>query len=85
MVPRRLNNLTWQQSFRPAPALFLSMAFLASLTGCGRSDEGPGGVTRSEQKALDDAAEMVEQKQLNPSTIPPAPAVAPAPVASQSN
>ncbi len=54
-----------------------ALLLIAALAACGRGDEGPGGVTRSEQKALDDAAEMVEQKQLNPSAIPPAPAAQP--------
>ena len=84
-MPKRPTKLTWQRGSRLAAMLFLAAPLLATLAGCGRSEEGPGGVTRSEQKALDDAAEMVEQKQLNPSAIPPVPAVGPAPVASQSN
>lgn len=50
------------------------------LAGCGSSDS-PGGVTAAENKALDEAAEMVEQQQLPPSAIPPAPPVPPAPPA----
>jgi len=48
------------------------------LAGCGSSDS-PGGVTAAENKALDEAAEMVEQQQLPPSAIPPAPAAQPTP------
>lgn len=56
----------------------LPLLLIATLAGCGRSDDAPGGVTRGEQKALDDAAEMIEKQQLNPSAIPPAPPAAPA-------
>lgn len=56
----------------------ISLVLIAALAGCGRSDNAPGGVTRGEQKALDDAAEMIEKQQLNPSAIPVAPAPAPA-------
>lgn len=38
------------------------------LTGCSRTDNepGPGGVTVSEAKALDDAAEMLESRDSTP-------------------
>lgn len=62
-----------------------ALLLITTLAACGRGDEGPGGVTRSEQKALDDAAEMVEQRQLNPSAIPPAPAISATPAPAQSN
>jgi hypothetical protein len=41
-------------------------AFLA-LAACGKSDNdpGPGGVTVGEAKALDQAAEMIEQRRLS--------------------
>lgn len=45
---------------------------LALLAACGSSDS-PGGVTAAENKALDDAAEMVEAQQLPASAVPPAP------------
>lgn len=50
-----------------APALFL-------LVGCGPSetDPGPGGVTVGEAKALDEAAEMLEQRRLPPEALPEA-------------
>jgi hypothetical protein len=51
------------------PLALLPLAFVA---GCG-SSEAPGGVTAAENKALDEAAEMVEAQQLSPSAIPPAP------------
>ena len=37
-----------------------------ALAGCGSPDagSGPGGVTASEAEALDDAAEMIEQRRL---------------------
>lgn len=45
------------------PALFLSAALMV-VAGCSRTDNepGPGGVTVSEAKALDDAAEMLESR-----------------------
>ena len=62
------------------------LLLLTAVGGCGRSDDAPGGVTRGEQKALDDAAEMIDKQQLDPSAIPPAPAQSPPPTASsQSN
>lgn len=40
----------------------IALAGLAAATGCSRTDNepGPGGVTVSEAKALDDAAAMLE-------------------------
>lgn len=51
------------------PTLALSLAVLA---GCGPnpSDPGPGGVTVSEAEALDDAAEMLEQRR-QPAAVEP--------------
>ena len=48
-----------------APALLL-------LAGCGpaETDPGPGGVTVGEAKALDEAAEMLEQRRLPPEALP---------------
>lgn len=45
------------------PALFLSAALMI-VAGCSRTDNepGPGGVTVSEAKALDNAAEMLESR-----------------------
>lgn len=41
------------------------------LASCGQSDTdpGPGGVTVGEAKALDEAAEMIEQRRLPPEAI----------------
>ena len=51
-------------------AILASMALLA-LAACGKSDNdpGPGGVSVGEARALDEAAEMIEQRR------PPADAV----------
>lgn len=46
---------------------------LILLAACGSGSEDPGGVTAGENKALDEAAEMLEQRQLSPSAIPPVP------------
>lgn len=42
----------------------IALAGLAAATGCSRTDNepGPGGVTVSEAKALDDAAAMLESR-----------------------
>lgn len=58
---------------------FLTLAPLFLLAACGGSSDAPGGVTAGEAKALDEAAEMLEAKQLSPSAIPPAPRTEPAP------
>lgn len=62
--------------------LALVLAALA-LAGCGKSaeDPGKGGLTASEAKALDEAAEMLDAQRLPPaaaaSTSPTAPAAKP--------
>ncbi len=45
-----------------------ALAMLILTTGCSRTDNepGPGGVTVSEAKALDDAAEMLESRDSTP-------------------
>ncbi len=45
-----------------------AVAVLILTTGCSRTDNepGPGGVTVSEAKALDDAAEMLESRDSTP-------------------
>jgi hypothetical protein len=47
-----------------------ALAILILATGCSRTDNepGPGGVTVSEAKALDDAAEMLESRDSAPGT-----------------
>jgi len=53
-----------------------SLAFLATLAlaGCGSGDNdpGPGGVTVGEARALDEAAEMIEQRRPPPEALPTA-------------
>ena len=46
----------------------MALAMLILPTGCSRTDNepGPGGVTVSEAKALDDAAEMLESRDTAP-------------------
>ena len=48
---------------------------LTVLAACGPndSDPGPGGVTVGEARALDEAAEMLEQRRLPPEALPSAP------------
>jgi hypothetical protein len=45
-------------------ARFLTIAAALALAGCGSGDNqpGPGGVTVGEARALDEAAEMIEQR-----------------------
>ena len=49
-------------------AVLALAATLALVAGCSRTDNepGPGGVTVSEAKALDDAAEMLESRDTAP-------------------
>lgn len=49
-----------------------ALAILTLTTGCSRTDNepGPGGVTVSEAKALDDAAEMLESRESPPAAKP---------------
>jgi hypothetical protein len=49
-------------------------ALLLLLTGCGANDTdpGPGGVTVGEARALDEAAEMLDEQRLPPEALPPA-------------
>ena len=46
------------------PTCMVLAAVLCLVAGCSRTDNepGPGGVTVSEAKALDDAAEMLESR-----------------------
>ena len=58
------------RNFVPAAALLGLL-----LAGCSRTDNepGPGGVTVSEAKALDDAAEMLESRDSAPAAADQAP------------
>ncbi len=53
---------------RRALAAILTSVVLVLVAGCSRTDNepGPGGVTVSEAKALDDAAEMLESRDTTP-------------------
>ncbi|WP_309623761.1 hypothetical protein [Novosphingobium sp.] len=53
---------------------------LILLAGCSSEDKTAGGTTASEARALDDAAEMLEDRQLPPGSVPGG---APQPPASQ--
>jgi hypothetical protein len=59
---------------------------VAALAACGKSDNdsGPGGVTVGEARALDEAAQMLEQRRMPTEAPYPAasPSPTPAPVAS---
>jgi hypothetical protein len=56
-----------------APAIALLPAILL-LAGCGSAggDAGPGGVTENEAEALEEAAEMIEQRRAEPAEQPSA-------------
>ncbi len=58
----------------------LALIALAALAACSKSDNapGPGGVTIGEARALDEAAEMIEQRRLPQEALRPA-AASPAP------
>lgn len=52
----------------------LALAVVLMLAGCGSGENapGPGGVTVGEARALDEAAEMLEQRRLPPEVFQPA-------------
>jgi len=50
--------------------IILAAALLAAACGPAETDPGPGGVTVGEAKALDEAAEMLEQRRLPPEALP---------------
>lgn len=49
--------------------VLLVLPFLLAACGQSDTDPGPGGVTVGEAKALDEAAEMIEQRRLPPEAI----------------
>jgi hypothetical protein len=53
-----------------------------ALAACNRSDSDPGPVTVSEAQALDQAAQVLDQRQPSAGTLPAPLSTAPAPVAS---
>jgi hypothetical protein len=56
-----------------ARALTASLAATLLLAGCGPgdTDPGPGGVTVGEARALDEAAEMLDEQRLPAEALPP--------------
>ncbi len=66
----------------------LALTAILLLAACGQADNepGPGGVTVGEARALDEAAEMIEQRRMPAEALgvaPDAPAASPAAPASQ--
>ncbi|MCB2048619.1 MAG: hypothetical protein KDE32_10375 [Novosphingobium sp.] len=59
----------------------LAVSCLGLLAACGQgqNDPGPGAVTMGEARALDDAAEMLEQRRLSPEDLRDVPAADSAP------
>lgn len=51
---------------------------LLAACGQGENDPGPGGVTVGEARALDEAAEMLEERRLPADALPTVPAQVPA-------
>ena len=51
------------------PIALLSPALLLAACGPSDTDPGPGGVTVGEARALDEAAEMIEQRRLSPEAM----------------
>ena len=49
--------------------IFSALAFLVNC-GPAQNDPGPGGVTVGEAKALDEAAEMLDERNAPPDTLP---------------
>lgn len=62
-------------------ALILSACLLLPACGQGQNDPGPGGVTVGEAEALDEAAQMLEERRLSPDDLRNVPAVDTAPAA----
>ena len=64
-----------------AATLPVSLYAFLLLTGCGSGDNdpGPGGVTVGEARALDEAAEMLDEQRLPPEALPEKGEPAPAP------
>jgi hypothetical protein len=63
--------------------LFALVALTLALAACGPADNdpGPGGVTVGEARALDEAAEMLEEQRLDPEALAePAETASPSPI-----
>lgn len=63
---------------KAVPALLAPLALAAC--GPGENAPGPGGVTVGEARALDRAAEIIEERRLPPEALAPLPAPAPVPI-----
>lgn len=61
-------------------ALIVATGITLALAGCGKADTapGPGGVSVGEARALDEAAEMIEDNRLDPAASPTPRTIAPA-------
>ena len=77
-MPFRFVALRYDAGMRSA--LALPIFLLLAACGAADNDPGPGGVTVGEARALDEAAEMIEQRRLPPEALKP-PADAPSPPA----
>lgn len=57
---------------RRAPALPLALALLPVLAACDSAGaDAPGGISAGEAEALNNAAEMLDQRRLPPQALPP--------------
>ena len=63
---------------RMKAVLVLAATCLLAACGQGDNEPGPGGVTVGEAKALDEAAEMLEQRRMPPEAVQPTAAPTPA-------
>lgn len=70
---RRANRPHPLSSLAPRAArLLLVAALVPALAACGSAGaDAPGGVSAGEAKALDEAAEMLDQRRLPPQALPP--------------
>lgn len=57
-------------------AVCIALLFLAACGGPDDDDPGPGGVTIGEARALDEAAAMIETRQMPQAAVPATPASA---------
>ena len=74
-MPRPLQTRPRRRSKnRPVTRLGPQLAAALLLAGCGPSDTdpGPGGVSVGEARALDEAAEMLDEQRLPAEALPPA-------------
>lgn len=81
--PRQPNRLVFDFAFRAGgagalPALLVPALLLASC-GPNDTDPGPGGVTVGEARALDEAAEMLDEQRLPEEALSPSPGPAESP------